>query len=813
MKMYKRLLSILLAGLLFFEAGMPTVYAKETETQQGIVAEQNVYAANVPMYTDLNAALDYLCEKMTALKEDVYLYLPVSTEGLVTKNVAKLNDMLLKRIETSSGMEGMILKIIEEYTMYRTTAEVETITDKWILIKYTGVNLNENYKNYIIKVKQTVEGLRLGSLSERDKVKKIYDYICQNVSPSFCANSEYEALFDGIGDCYGYSALFNDMCIAAGLSVLEVSACRVDEKTTTSNYITDYSWNAVKIGDYYYLVDCYEDDMLGDYDNFLKTYQDVYESRWSIPFFTTPEFYNTYQIAPYGNTAEKKAVTIPCVELFLNIGEEYTFPVYADGKKVSGKNAIKQWTSSNEKVAVISEDGRVRAVSVGLCVITAKGKNGETINIYVEVGEKVHPLRYKRYEEETVEKIIHERNTTRQQVGGIIPQWWNISPYESHQAYCYEYVLDDSILKYNREKMWYEVCAVGETWIELYVEGNSEKCSSMRVEVYDDVIEGMANDSEIFVENVTFPVDNLNLGVGDTYVIQADVFPFDATDKELTWYDQDGRYVKVEGKGTYAIITAVAEGDTLVAAISRDGTDAFDYEGKVSAICNIHVGPVGSGTDSNTGNGPDVNIGANGLAQASDGNWYKYVNGVIDTAFTGLYCDANVGWWLVRNGQVDFGYTGLWNDPNYGWWLIGGGAVCFDYTGLWNDPNYGWWLIGGGAVCFDYTGLWNDPNYGWWLIGGGAVCFDYTGLWNDPNCGWWLIGGGRVCFEYNNLWNDLNCGWWLVQGGTISFGYTGLYYDSNVGWWYVENGMIQFGYTGVVYYDGLPYNVVNGQLI
>ena len=248
----------------------------------------------------------------------------------------------------------------------------------------------------------------------------------------------------------------------------------------------------------------------------------------------------------------------------------------------------------------------------------------------------------------------------------------------------------------------------------------------------------------------------------------------------------------------------------------------------------------------------------NGLRQAEDGNWYYYVDGVINSSFTGLYHDIECGWWLVKNGKVAFDYTGLWYDQTYGWWLVGGGRVCFEYTGLWCDPTYGWWLIGGGTVCFDYTGLWNDPNCGWWLIGGGTVCFDYTGLWNDPNCGWWLIGGGTVCFDYTGLWNDPNCGWWLIGGGCVAFDYTGLWCDPNYGWWligggcvafdytglwcdpnygwwligggcvafdytglwgdpnygwwYIENGAIHFGYTGQTYYDGVPYQVVNGQL-
>ena len=202
----------------------------------------------------------------------------------------------------------------------------------------------------------------------------------------------------------------------------------------------------------------------------------------------------------------------------------------------------------------------------------------------------------------------------------------------------------------------------------------------------------------------------------------------------------------------------------------------------------------------------------NGLKAASDGNWYKYVNGNIDRDYTGLYCDPVVGWWLVIDGRVAFDYSGLWGDPNLGWWLVNGGAVNFDYTGLYCDANVGWWLVGGGAVCFDYNGLWGDPVYGWWLVEGGTVNFGYTGLYCDANVGWWLVGGGAVCFDYNDLWCDPVVGWWLVEGGAPSFGFTGLV-QYNGSWWYVENGALNFGFTGQVTANDGTYNVVNGCVV
>lgn len=212
------------------------------------------------------------------------------------------------------------------------------------------------------------------------------------------------------------------------------------------------------------------------------------------------------------------------------------------------------------------------------------------------------------------------------------------------------------------------------------------------------------------------------------------------------------------------------------------------------------------------GTAPAPEVQTTGLAPAADGNWYLYNNGVIDSNYSGLYCDSNYGWWLIKNGAIDFGYTGLYNDVNCGWWLIDKGAIAFYYNGLYNDANCGWWLINNGAIDFGYNGLYNDAYCGWWLINNGAVNFGYNGLCYDVYCGWWKINGGAVDFGYTGLYNDVNCGWWLVNGGAIDFGFTGLYEDANYGWWAVKGGAVDFGYTGTYEWYGGTYNIVNGAL-
>ena len=182
-----------------------------------------------------------------------------------------------------------------------------------------------------------------------------------------------------------------------------------------------------------------------------------------------------------------------------------------------------------------------------------------------------------------------------------------------------------------------------------------------------------------------------------------------------------------------------------------------------------------------------------GLDKAKDGNWYYYVNGVINKNYTGLKQNDS-GWWYVKNGKIDFKYTGLVKNGK-GWWYVRNGAVDFNYDGL-AQNDAGWWCVQGGAVRFDYTGLKYDPVVGWWYVVNGAVDFQGTGLVCDKNIGWWYVVNGAVNFG-TGLVYDENVGWWYVVDGAVNFG-TGLVYDENVGWWYVVNGTVAFDYTGLV---------------
>ena len=184
----------------------------------------------------------------------------------------------------------------------------------------------------------------------------------------------------------------------------------------------------------------------------------------------------------------------------------------------------------------------------------------------------------------------------------------------------------------------------------------------------------------------------------------------------------------------------------------------------------------------------------NGVCQGEDGNWYYYVNGEVDTTFTGLAQNQN-GWWYVRNGMVDFSYYGVEQNGN-GWWRIEAGKVNFDFNGFAENRN-GWWYLEGGKVQLDQTEVIQgtvDGENGWWYVENGKVTYTNTVAANSN--GWWYIKNGKVDFSHYGVEQNSN-GWWKIEAGKVNFDFNGFAENRN-GWWYLESGKVQLDRTDVI---------------
>ena len=102
---------------------------------------------------------------------------------------------------------------------------------------------------------EVLASLALEGATDYEKIRAIYDYICDNVAydyghledPSYRLQfTAYAALMDGTSVCQGYASLFYLLAGKAGLDVRIVAGVGDGEA---------HSWNIVKLGDVWYNLD------------------------------------------------------------------------------------------------------------------------------------------------------------------------------------------------------------------------------------------------------------------------------------------------------------------------------------------------------------------------------------------------------------------------------------------------------------------------------------------------------------------------------------------------------------------------------
>ena len=153
-----------------------------------------------------------------------------------------------------------------------------------------------------------------------------------------------------------------------------------------------------------------------------------------------------------------------------------------------------------------------------------------------------------------------------------------------------------------------------------------------------------------------------------------------------------------------------------------------------------------------------------GVLMGTDGSWYYFRDGEIDTDCNDVLENSN-GWWVIRNGKVDFDYNGIASNAN-GDWYCQNGKVNFKANDVLYTPQ-GWYYFRCGKVQKGQE----------------------TVQWNSN--GWWYIGtDGKVDFSYNGIASNAN-GSWYCKCGKVDFGYSGKYKDSTGKAYSIVNGRVK----------------------
>ena len=234
---------------------------------------------------------------------------------------------------------------------------------------------------------------------------------------------------------------------------------------------------------------------------------------------------------------------------------------------ISPDNATEKmitYTSSDNKIAKVNQNGEITAVSKGDAIITAKTSNGKTAECKVKsvvidllgISFKDKELTIPKGETQELSLILNPTNATI----------FTLEYKSSNEAVASV----DSNGKVTGKEL-------GNA--KITVTANGTKVAECDVTV-----------KEVLVEKVELNKDKLTIKPEKTETLKATITPADATNTKLTWSSSDESIVKVDDKGN---ITAIKNGEATITVATANGK---------KAECKVKVSPyldIGDGADMN----------------------------------------------------------------------------------------------------------------------------------------------------------------------------------------------------------------------
>ncbi len=217
------------------------------------------------------------------------------------------------------------------------------------------------------------------------------------------------------------------------------------------------------------------------------------------------------------------------------------------------------WTSSNEAVATVNNNGEVTAIAVGEAIITATTVDDSNLSATCKV--TVIPTLATSIELDKTE-ISLEATETATLVATVLPELTtnkSVTWISSNEAVA---TVDANGVV--------TAIAVGEAVITATTTDGTNLSASCKVTVVPTL-----------AESITLDKTEISLEATETATLVASILPELATNKSVTWTSSNDAVATVDANG---VVTAIAVGEATITATTTDGTN-------LSASCKVTVVP------------------------------------------------------------------------------------------------------------------------------------------------------------------------------------------------------------------------------
>ena len=303
-----------------------------------------------------------------------------------------------------------------------------------------------------------------------------------------------------------------------------------------------------------------------------------------------------------GGTEGVKLLSIKFKEGTIIMAPNSTYNLYYEKDPFNGMVTSSVYSSTNESVAKVDQDGKVTAMNVGTGTIklTVNNTIAASINIQV-IDRQVTPGIYilprsLAFKENEYELTVDEGKQLT----------YNNEPYNANLTFM-EFSSNNSKVATVDSRGYVKAISAGDATITISCGGVS---ANTIVHVKNKVID---------VRTVNVLDNNVTLGLSKTHQIKADVNPDDATDKSLKYVSNNTSIVKVDSNG---LVTAVGKGSTYVTVSSNSNKNA-----SVNVFFKVDGGSSGGNSGGNSG-------GSGGSSGGSGGSSGGSSNGVATVKIT-----------------------------------------------------------------------------------------------------------------------------------------------------------------------------------
>lgn len=262
-------------------------------------------------------------------------------------------------------------------------------------------------------------------------------------------------------------------------------------------------------------------------------------------------------------TVKVTEVDITNNSLFLNAGETTQLSVVVKPDNATNKKV--EYSTTNANVATVDANGLVKAVGEGRAYIYAKSADGPSDSVYVYVRKSVTPQPPK---EVKVTNVSVDRRYLTLEEGENYTLTATVSPADATNKTINYSSSDSRVATVDANG---NITAVKAGYAYIYAKSVDGPYAYSYVTV--KAKETPQPPAEVKVTNITLDTRYLRLDAGKKYELNYTVYPYNATDKTLTWTSSNEDVATVEN----GVITAIGRGSAYITATSTNGVQTTCY--------------------------------------------------------------------------------------------------------------------------------------------------------------------------------------------------------------------------------------------